>query len=151
MRGLARVTDVPLATIRRVLDELAALGCVETLRPGRDAHVTWREGPIADWLAEWPPLDMEASMLDEFRAAYGDGDVHAWDHPDEDASDPRTPMRFVVMVNEKEEEDALDRVGPALDALALAGWPAPDVTVQVRSALEPSDPVAAAMLRSRRS
>ena len=147
LRGLERASRVPLATVRRVLDDLAALGCIDHLRPGRDAQVTWREGPIADWLTELPELDMAEHMAGEFEAAHG-REVHVWHHPEDDAGNPRTPVRLAVLVNEEGEEEALERVGPALDALELAGWPAPEVTVEVRDRLDPSDPVAAAMLRS---
>lgn len=146
LRGLERASGVPLATARRVLEDLQALGCVQMLRPGRDAQVTWREGPVADWLADLPPLDWAREVLAEFRAAYGAGDVRIWQHPGEDAGNPQAPVRIVVLA--EDEDEAMDRIGPALDALDLAGWPAPEVTVEDPTALDPLDPVAAAMLQN---
>lgn len=142
LRGLARDANVPHATAARVVRDLEALAVVEVVRPGRDAQLRWRSGPVADWLAALAPPDVPVEVERVFAAAYaGPGAPRRWLPPEGGA----LPVRLVVLTDE--QDDALDAVGPALDAVAAAGWPAPQVAVHDPATLDLADPVAAAMLQ----
>ena len=142
LRGLARAARVPVANTRRIVRDLEALRLVESIRPGRDARIRWRGGPLAAVLDGWP--DLREATADAFSRAYdGPGGAQRWQHPDDDPADPHAPTRIVVLA----DDEAWDHVGPALDAVAAAGWPAPRVDVLDPASADPDDPVAAAMLQ----
>lgn len=141
LRGLARRANVPLSSVQRIIDEWETLGAVDRIRPGRDTQVRWRPGPLAAWLEALSPPDVPHATLAAFVAGYrGPGRVRRWRLPGAAV----LPVRIVVLT--PEEEPALDAVGPALDAVRRAGWPAPVVAVHDPAALDATDPVAAAML-----
>ncbi len=146
LRGLARDAGVPPATASRVVADLEALEALEKLRPGRDARIRWRPGPVADLLRALAVPDPRAETLAAFRAGYaGPADsVHAYRVEGDVAGDPRTPLRVVVL--SRDEDAAWDAVGPALDAVRAAGWPAPEVAVHDPRDLDASVPADAALL-----
>lgn len=146
LRGLARAASVPAATVGRVVDDLEALEALEKLRPGRDAVIRWRPGPVADLLRGLEVPDVRARTLEAFRSGYrGPAEsVHTYRDARDAPGDPRTPLRIAVL--SRDEDAAWDAVGPALDAVREAGWPAPDVTVHDPRDLDPGDPAAAAVL-----
>lgn len=140
VRELARVADVPVITASRAVRELDALGVVDAFRPGRDKHIRWEPGSaVAQALLPFVVPDLRRECVHAFGAAYegppGCRLVH-WHDPSDDAADPASPSRLAVLVVDEElEEDALDAIGPALDAVADQGWPRPQVTTHVVAAL----------------
>ncbi len=146
LRGLARAAGVPTATAGRVVDDLEALEALDKLRPGRDAVIRWRAGPVADLLRGLEVPDVRARTLDAFRSGFHGPfeSIHAYRADGDTAGDPRTPLRIAIL--SLEEDEAWDAVGPALDAVREAGWPAPDVTVFDPRELDLGDSTDAAVL-----
>ncbi len=143
VRGIAQATSRPVATVARIVRDLEALGVVESLRPGRDKQILWRAGPLADWMAALAVPDLRGASARAFVEAYqGPGTCHRWAAPDDEVGDPHTRTRVVILT--EQEEEALDAVGAALDAVEAAGWPAPEVTVQDAASLG-DDPISVAM------
>ncbi len=141
-------------TASRAVKELSALGVVDQYRPGRALVVQWRSAAAAaQRLAAFDADDLRRRGAEAFAQAYQPATgrtLLSWNMPDDDPSDPLVPARVAVIVTRTEQEDdALDDVGPALDLVHAAGWPRPDVTVFVRSDLEPGDDVARAVLAGR--
>lgn len=149
LRRLAEAAGVHPVVAGRAVRELAALGAVEQIRPGRDAVVQWRPASRAGrFLASLPWLDLRAEVADAFARAYAAPrgvTLVQWAAPGDDLDDPFVPTRVAVLAG-RDEEEALDAVGPALDALRAAGLPAPEVTVHARASLRPGDAVADAVL-----
>ncbi len=145
LRGLARQASVPPAVAARATSELQALGAVEVLRPGRDAQIRWLpDAPAARALAELNPPDLREAQARAFMGAFsgppGTVKVLRWLAPHDVAADPSTPTRLAIVVrDEDDEEEALDATGPALDAVRLAGLPAPDVTTMLAELLGDDD------------
>lgn len=148
VREIARAADVAPMTASRAIKELAALGVLDVFRPGRDMVVRWEQDAAASRvLADLVVPDFKAEGVAQFAEAYPRRVVQ-WVHPDDEPSDPLTPARLAVIVRSGEDE-ALDDVGPALDAVHAAGWPRPEVTVFRRDDLDLDDPVAMAVLEGR--
>ncbi len=150
VRGLAREAGVQPATAARAVQELEALGALEVIRPGRDAQVRFRrdtEMGRALWMLRLP--DVRLGTCKAFSAAFGHPQgvrqVLRWVAPQDHSADPLCPTRIAVVCRD-DAEPALDAVGPALDGVRAAGWPAPDVTVWTRDELVPDDSMAVAIL-----
>ncbi len=150
IRGLARAADVPPATAARAVQELEVLGAVEVLRPGRDAQVRLRaDTAIGGALFHLRLPDLRPSAAIAFAQAYT-GPARAmlrWQAPDDVPSDPLCPTRIAIIT--PDIDDALDAVGPALDAVEAAGWPAPEVAAWAPDELDRDDPIGAAILAGR--
>jgi hypothetical protein len=149
VRDLARFADVAPMVASRTVRELAALGAVEVLRPGRDARIRLRFGsPAARWLAASGAPDLHGEAAAAFATAYGAVPgvtrLLRWRHPDDEPADPLAPLR-IALVTARSPEAALDAAGPGLDALAREGWPAPEVTAWRPADLRGEDPVARAI------
>lgn len=139
VRDLARAADVPVITASRTVRELEALGVVDAYRPGRDKVVRWEPGSaVAQALLPFVVPDLRGESARAAAAALvlppGARAVH-WRMPDDDTADPSCPTRVAVLCRNADEDDVLDAIGPALDAVADAGWPRPEVTVVPRSML----------------
>lgn len=148
VRDLARFADVAPMVASRAVKEMAALGAVEVLRPGRDARIRLRPGsPAARWLAAAVP-DLHGQAAAAFAAAYpaapGVTGLLRWRHPDDVPADPLAPLRIAI-VTARSPETALDAAGVGLDALAAGGWPAPEVTAWRPADLRGADRVARAI------
>jgi hypothetical protein len=150
VRGLSRAANVPAAVAARAAHELEALGAIEMLRPGRNAHIRWRpDAAAAQTIAQMvvPPF-REAACRAFVQAIGQPGNVEIirrWQQPEEHAADPLVPTRIAVIC-QGDVDAALDAVGPALDGVQQAGLPAPDVTVIDRDDLDAGDALGAAML-----
>lgn len=149
VRDLARFADVEPMTAARAVRELAALGAVDSARPGRDARVRWvAHAPAAQWLASLQVPDLRLEAARAFATAYGRPPgllrILLWRSPGEDPASPGTPPRLALVG--AAPEALLDAAGPALDAVLAAGLPAPVLAAFGRSELDPRDPVAAAVL-----
>lgn len=146
VRGLARAANVQPSTAGRVVRDLEALEALDKIRPGRDAVIRWRTGPVADLLRGLEVPDVRARTLATFRAGFkGPAEsVHPFRAAGDTVGDPHTPLRIVVL--SQDEDAAWDAVGPALDAVREAGWPAPDVAVHDPRDLDPTDPDGALLL-----
>lgn len=131
VRELADAADVSPMTASRALGELAALGAVELLRPGRDVQATWRPAaPAARFLRTLHAPDLRHDAAHRFAAHYdvpqGVTGLRWWQHPDEDPGDPHAPTRIAILVQDDDaEEAALEAIGPALDAVRARGIPVP--------------------------
>ncbi len=142
IRSIARAAGVPPAVAARAIDEFEALGLVEKIRPGRAAQVQLNESsPWIPWLRRSPPPGIAAVVAQAYQ---GPGRLLRWSDDGERPDDPFSPVRIAIITDD--EDDALDAVGPALDAVRQAGWPAPELTVWEESMLQPDDPVAVRIL-----
>lgn len=153
VRDLARFADVAPVVASRTVRELAALGAVEVLRPGRDAQVRLTPGtPAGAWLAALRVPDLRDAVCQAFARRYrfplGVTRVANWRHPHDDQASPLAPTRIAIITN-RLEEDALEAAGPALDAVRAMGLPTPDVSAWTAAALRDGDAVAKAILAGR--
>lgn len=151
VRDLARAAELHPMVASRSVHELAALGIVEAFRPGRAMRIRLLPDSAAARIAAALHVpDLRRRGADTFAAAYAGPSrarlVHWQEHGD-DPADPLCPCRVAVLVRGG-DDDAFDAVGPALDAVAEAGWPRPDVTVLVRSMLA-DDPASRAVRAGR--
>lgn len=138
VRGIAREAEVALSTANRVISDLERLGAIQRLRPGRDALITWRQGPVGDWFATLQPPALDDATEATFAANYaGPGTVLRWSEGD-------VPVRLAVLTGD--EDAAWDAIDAALDAVAEARWPSPDVSIHDPATLSPDDPVDAELL-----
>lgn len=140
IRDLARAADVPPITASRAVRELDALGVVDAFRPSRDMHVRWDpDSAVAQALLPFVVPDLRAESVRAFVASFegpSGARLQWWALSDDDPADPRTPSRVAVLLRSAaDEEDALDAIGPALDAVADAGWPRPEVTTFITDRL----------------
>ncbi len=140
VRDLARAADVPVITASRTVKELDALGVVDSFRPGRDMHIQWDPGSaVAQALQPFVVPDLRGESVRRFAASYdGPAGVRLveWQLPADDVADPMIPSRVAVLLRRaSDEDDALDAIGPALDAVADQGWPRPVVTVMAAASL----------------
>lgn len=143
VRALARAAGVHAATAARTVKELEALGAVDVVRPGRDARLRLNASPVAQALAALRVPDVRGRAAATFAAAYGHrAPCLRWQAPGEHDADPLVPTRIAVRA---EDDAAVDAVGPALDAVRAAGWPAPDITWH--DVLDPADATARAILQ----
>lgn len=146
LRALAAAAAVHPVVAGRAVRELEALAAADVLRPGRDLVVRWRpQAPAAAFLAGLEVPDLHGMAADAFRATFrpplGAMAVR-WHHPEDVGP---SPLRIAVLVR-RDEEAALEAVGPALDAVRAAGLPAPHLTT-VPHALLGDDPVSQAVRR----
>ncbi len=150
VRGLAREAGVQPATAARAVQELEALAALEVLRPGRDAHVQLRrDTEMGGALLRLRLPDVRQGTCQAFAASFGHPEgvrqLLRWAAPEDHSADPLCRTRIAVICRD-DSEPALDAVGPALDGVREAGWPAPDVTVWTRDELVPDDRMAVAIL-----
>ncbi|MGB0653540.1 MAG: hypothetical protein ACPGQL_10110 [Thermoplasmatota archaeon] len=151
VRGLAHEARVPPTVASRTVKELAALAAVDVLRPGRDAQIRF----LADSAAGRAMVELAGAATDlrgHAAAAFAGGLPHdlgsrlvRWHDRGDAPSGPTTPTRLALIGDD--EDDLLDAVGPALDAVRAAGLPEPEVTTWTPELLAggPEDPVAAAV------
>jgi hypothetical protein len=150
VRELARFADVAPMVASRAVRELAALGAVEALRPGRDVRARFLPGsPAGAWLAGLVVPDLRQAVADGFARRYpwpaGVTRLVLWRHPDDDPASPESPTRIAVLTN-RDPAEALEAAGSALDGLRVAGLPIPDLSAWVAGELSQEDPVARAIL-----
>jgi hypothetical protein len=148
VRDLARFADVDPMASSRAVRELAALGAVEVLRPGRSALVRWRpDSPAGRFLDALQAPDLRRGAAEAFASAYGRppgvAAVLLWRDPADDPADPRAPARIALVA--RDPEAALELAGPALDAVARGGHPQVEATAWSPAALRGDDPVARAI------
>lgn len=145
VRDLARAAGVAAGIASRAVDEFQALGLVDVIRPGRAAQVRINEqSPWVPWLRRSPPPGIASVVA----ASYdGPGRLVQWSDAGERPDDPHSPVRIAIITDD--EEAALDAIGPTLDAVRDAGWPAPELTAWEASLLDPDDPVGARILSGR--
>ncbi len=145
VRDLARATGLAPGIVSRAIDEFTALGLVDVLRPGRAARIQLNEAsPWVPWLRRSPPPGIAAVVA----AAYeGPGRLMQWSDAGERRDDPHSPVRIAIITDD--EDAALDAIGPTLDAVREAGWPAPELTAWDESMLDADDPVGARILSGR--
>ena len=151
MRELAGLAGVAPIVASRAVRELEALGAVEALRPGRDSRVRFLPQAAAGaFLAGLQVPDLRAqagrAFATSLKAPAGTVTVLRWQQPGDDPADPRCPVRVAVVVRRNEAE-AADAAGAALDAVRAAGLPPVAVSTHLAGALDPADPVAQAILR----
>lgn len=153
VRALARASGVAAMTVSRAVRELAALGIVDTYRPGRDQVVQWRAASAgAAVIAALRPPDLRSEGCRVFAASYRrpGATLVQWWMPGDDPADPLTPARLGILVRHPDDEEAaLDAIGPALDAVESAGWARPQATVHVGPLLSDADEVARAIRAGR--
>jgi len=153
VRELARFADVPSMVASRAVRELAALGTVESLRPGRDLRVRFLpESAAGRWLDGLLVPDLPTEAAAAFARAYrppaGVTWAALWRHPGDDPLAAAAPVRIALVA--RDPESALDAADPALDAVRRAGLPLPDVSAWTPESLRGDDPVARAILAGRR-
>jgi hypothetical protein len=148
VRTLARFADVPPMVASRACRELAALGAVDAIRPGRDARVRFLPAtPAGRFLARLrvPDLHGEAAAL--FAKTYapppGITWMGRWRHPADDPAAPTVPLRIALIA--RDPEAALDASGPALDALRARGHPPPELSAWTAEQVRGAGDVAAAI------
>jgi hypothetical protein len=151
VRELARFADVAPMVASRAAKELAALGAIESLRPGRNARIRWRPDSAAGrFLASHVP-DLRREAADAFATAFRPVDAAArftlllWRDPRDDPADPLAPARIAVVASVRTADAALDAAGPALDAVRNAGLPAPEVSLFSPTELQGNDATAVAV------
>lgn len=134
VRALSRATGVSPMNVSRAVGELAALGVVDAFRPGRDMVVSWQaDSAAARAIASFQPPDLWAESVRTFARHYaGPGALVRYQRPTDKQADPLAPARIAILTR----EDAWDDLDPALDAVAEAGWPRPDVIVVAKEELE---------------
>lgn len=140
IRDLARAADVAPITASRTVRELDALGVVDAFRPARDKHVRWDpQSAVAQALLPFVVPDLRGESVRAFEASFhgpSGARLQWWVLPGDEPADPMCPSRVAVLVHGVgDEEDALEAIGPALDAVAEAGWPRPEVTTYVSATL----------------
>jgi hypothetical protein len=150
VRELARFADVAPTVASRAVRELAALGAVEAVRPGRDLAARFLPGtPAGAWLDCLVVPDLRQAVAATVARAYlwpaGVTRLVLWRHPDDDPNAPEAPVRVAALTN-RDPGDALEAAGPALDAVRAAGLPMPEVSAWVAGDLAADDPVARAIL-----
>lgn len=153
VRDLARAADVPVITASRAVRELDALGVVDAFRPGRDKHIRWDpQSAVATALLPFVVPDLRQRSAAGFAAAFRTppgGRLVTWRLAGDDPADPTCPTRVAIILRAaSDEEEVLDAIGPALDAVADEGWPRPEVTTYV--ARELGDDEVAKAVRSGR-
>ncbi len=150
VRELAAAADVPVITASRAVRELDALGVVDSFRPGRDKVIQWdSQSAVARALVPFVVPDLRGEAARTAAAALAVPDrarIIFWQMPEDEPADPECPIRVAVLCRDADEELVLDAIGPALDAVAAAGWPRPDISVVPRSMLSDDDPVTQAVL-----
>lgn len=144
VRELARTADVPVITASRAVRELDALGVVDAFRPSRDKVIRWEpRSAVAQALVPFVVPDLRGEGARAFAAALEaprGSRLVRWTLAGDDDSDPLCPTRVAILVRDDDAEDAaLDAIGPALDAVAEAGWPRPDVSTHITDTLGEDD------------